>query len=171
MRREVSSIADAVSGMGGSNVAEAEAFRSVTARLAFDFIRPRTTFDVAADIGRQRYQFGANGLDRNEVDAGVAFTRRLRETLDFHVNGSYQRRTPLSALPADRTSSGSAGFDWRAGALLSLTLSYAHESRTTDAGGLAYAVNRTYLGFNYGPPAPRVVFTMPGQNATGVSSP
>jgi hypothetical protein len=140
-------------------------FRSEFVKMAIDFVRPRTTLDLSGRTGHERYQAGARDLDRNTTEVGAAFTRLMRPTLEFHISGSYEHRTPLAALPADRTTSGRAGFNWRAGSLLAVTLAYAHEARSTEAGGAPYTVNLIYLGFAYGPPKPHVAFSTPGQAA------
>jgi hypothetical protein len=156
-------------GPPGSTVADINLtqapFRSDSARLAFDFVRPRTTFDVSGAVTHQRYQFqlGSNGFDRDITDAGAAFTRRLRPTLDFHVDGNYEYRKPLAALPADHTTSADAGLGWRAGTMLAVSLDYLYEQRSTEVGGLPYKSNRIYLGVTYGPPRPHVAFETPGQ--------
>ena len=141
-------------------------FRSDTAQLAFDFVRPRTSIDISGSAGRQRYQFGASDLDRNVAQGGASFSRRLRPTLDFRLGGLYARRTPLSTLPGDRTTSGTASLDWRPGALLAVTAAYFHDRRSSDVGGISYTANRIYVGFSYGPPRPHVEFETPGQSPT-----
>jgi hypothetical protein len=161
---------------GGSvadiNLAQAP-FRSDTVRLAFDFVRPRTTIDLSGSVNRQRYQFqvGTNGLDRDITDVAAAFTHRLRPSLDFHVSAVYEARKPVAVLPSDHTTSANVGLAWRPGALLSVSLDYFRDERSTDAGGVPYKANRVYLALRYGPPRPRVAFDSPGQTPAQSPSP
>jgi hypothetical protein len=159
-------------GAGVANVILAQnAFRSDYGTVAFDFVRPRTSLGISGSVSRQRYQFGGGGLDRDLVDSGAYFTRRLRPTLEFHAAVSYDRQSPQPTLPGNRTWSGETGFVWRPGALLAVTLTYDSQDRTTDTGGFPYRVDVLYLGLSYGPPKPRLSFAAPGQPATQTPTP
>jgi hypothetical protein len=125
-------------------------FRSSSGSVAFDYVRPRSTFGVSAGVIRERYQFGGSGLDRNLAQSSATFTRRMRPTLDFHATANYWRREPQPGLPADRTWTSDVGLDWRAGGRLGVTLAYFHQDRSVDAGGFGYRENRVYLGLSYG---------------------
>ena len=61
-------------------------------------------------------------------------------------------------LPSDHTTSADAGFAWRPGAMLAVSLDYLYEQRSTAVGGLPYKSNRVYLGLSYGPPRRHVAF-------------
>lgn len=159
-------------GAGVADVILAQtAFRDDYGTVGFDFVRPRTSFGVSGTLTRQRYQFGGAGQDRDLVDGSAHFTRRLRQTLDFHATASYERLTPQGALPGYRSWVGDTGFSWRPGALLAVTLSYHLQDLTTDVGGAPFRVNQVYLGLSYGPPKPHVSFAPPGQPATQTQTP
>jgi hypothetical protein len=162
------------SGLAGGSVADViqsqSAFRAENARIAFDFVRPRTTFDINGNVERDRYQFGASDLDRNVFGVGASFSRRLQPSLSVRLSAAYDRRSPLGAFPADRTTYGDAALDWRAGAMLGVTLAYHHEDRSADAGGFAYQQHLVYLGLTYGPPKRGVSFEPPGKGASGPAS-
>jgi hypothetical protein len=155
----------AVGGVADINLTRS-VLRSEYGTVAFDFVRPRTRFEISTGVSRERYQFGASIFDRDLSRFAANFTYRLRPTLDLRATGDYERRKPLMALPADRSTTGGAEFVWRPGTLLVVTLGYAHDERSTDAGGFGYRQNRVYLGLAYGPPVPRVMFEPPGRRAT-----
>ncbi len=163
-------------GTVGDVILTRSTFRSDSANLALDFLRPRTNFDLHASASREHYEFGGSGLDRDIVGGSVGVGRKLTPNLSMHLSGSYERRTPQSPAAAqllvgDRTTLADAGVDWRAGALLAITLSYHREDRQTDAGGFAYLENRVYLGFTYGPERQPVTFRPPGAPAVDPAAP
>ncbi len=146
------------------------AFRADTARIALDFVRLRTSFDINGSLEHDRYGFGASDLDRDIYSGGASFSRRLQPSLTLLLSASYQRRQPLGPAAADRTEYGDAALDWRAGAKLVVTLAYHHEVRTTDLGGFGYRENFAYLRLAYGSPKRLIASPAPGQQALGVPS-
>jgi hypothetical protein len=127
-------------------------YQSQYLTLGFDFVRTRTTFDLHGRFERQRYQFAAAGSDRDLRGGGVRFSRQLRPALAFRASADYESRAPLAGQPGDRTKYADIGLEWRLGAMLAANFAYHREDREADTGGVAYAVNRLYLGLSYGPP-------------------
>jgi hypothetical protein len=144
-------------------------YQSQYLTLAFDFVRPRTTFDLHGRFERQRYQFAEAGLDRDLRGGGMRFSRQLRPALAFTAGADYESRAPLAGQPGDRTKYADLGLEWRLGAMLAATLAYHREDREADTGGYAYAVNRLYLGVTYGPQRHGTMSPPPAQAAPAVA--
>jgi hypothetical protein len=146
-------------------------YQSQYLTLAFDFVRPRTTFDLHGRFERQRYQFAEAGSDRDLRGGGARFSRQLRPALSFYASADYESRAPLAGQPGDRTKYADIGLQWRLGSMLSATAAYHFEDRKTDSSGYPYIVNRLYLGVAYGPPKRGTSFQPPTQTAPGSSTP
>ena len=140
-------------------------FRSDSANVAFDFVRPRTQINVGGGYSRNTYPFTTGTLNLKTSQAGASLTRRLRDSLSFLINATYVSQSPTAALAGNHTTSESAGLQWRAGALLALTLTVSHTDRasTSGANGVSFIQNMVYLGLTYGPPKPVIQFDALGQ--------
>jgi len=143
-------------------------FRAQYAGLAFDFVRPRTTVDIHGTFTRQHYEFGAQALDRDLEDIGAGFTRRLRPSLSFRASAAYDRQKATDTTPGYEYRYADVGFDWRAGAMLTVTLAYHREDRPAQSPLPGYIENLVYLGLSYGPPKHTVQFQPPNPAGTGL---
>jgi hypothetical protein len=146
-------------------------FRSDYLRAAFDFVRPRTTVDLHGSFERQRYQFAASGLELDVRGGGASFHRQVRPSLSFHAAVDYERQASAEGFPGYQSKLADVGLDWRAGAMLAVTVAYHREDRKADAGGYPYLVNQIYLGLSYGPPKRGISFQPPGQTTPGTAIP
>lgn len=135
-------------------------YRSDSANISFDFVRPRTQINFGGGYSRNTYPFTTGSLNLKSGQATAALTRRLRQSLNFLVNASYITQSPAGTLAGNRTTTESAGFEWRPGALLAITLTDIHTDRSSTAGisGVSFVQNMIYLGLTYGPPKPVIRF-------------
>jgi len=121
-------------------------------RLSLDFKRPRTQVTFATTYGRERAAEGPSDVDRDFSTVSFVASRVLRPTMEAHLGGGYERRVPQGpTIPGDHTTTADAGLDARMSSTLTMNLSYRHESRSTDLGGIPYRVNYVYLGLSYAP--------------------
>ncbi len=152
---------------GGNGVANVllneNVFHAEHASLSLDFVRPRTTIDLHANVTDQHYEFNASALDRELIEFGAGFTRRLRPSLTFHASVSQDQQLEPAAEPGYRYTFADAGFDWHAGSWLTIALSYHREHRPVGADYPGYTENVVYLGLTYGPPKHNFVGQPPVQ--------
>jgi hypothetical protein len=117
--------------------------------------------DLHGTFTRQHFEFGAQALDRDLTDLGAGFTRRLRPSLAFRASAAYEHQKATDTNPGYEYTTADAGFEWRPGSMLSVTLAYHWEDRPAQSPLLGYTENLVYLGLTYGPPKHTVQFQPP----------
>ncbi len=109
------------------------AHREDFARFSLGFKRPRTILHLSSGAARERFP-GSASLDRNGWVVKADAIRRITQRLNAFVDVSYERRDFSGSNEDDKTTTVTAGIDWRLGKALFLGVSGDTERRSGNTG-------------------------------------
>lgn len=110
-----------------------QAMRNDSAVLGLHFTRPRTTFRLLGDIGKETYP-DVDGLDRDRWSLGVEASRLLTARLRATIEARHENRTNDNSANDDKTDTLGLRLDWRLGRALFLGIEGRHEDRSGETG-------------------------------------
>lgn len=120
------------------------------ARGSLDFTRPRTVVSFSLGAGQERFQFSGQSLDRDVLDVGVRFSRRLRPNLTGSVSASYYDRQFVTLDGGDDNVTGSIQASWQYSSQIAFNAGYRYDKRNSDIGAFSYTENALFVGISYG---------------------
>lgn len=108
-----------------------QSFRNDNAALGLRFVRPRTTFRLFSDVGKETYS-DVDGQDREHWSIGAEASRRLTPRLEATLRARHEDRSYDVTIGDDQTDSYGLRLDWRVGRAVFLGAEGRHEKRSGD---------------------------------------